>query len=104
MRVRASIPVVNRPEVVNYHTLSDFRIEHRAALDELFTQVLAVLSAEGLVALPGTLMSKSCRPGGTFAHGNCGICSLLRVKTTSNNLEGEAFLLSSSPRHRVSGR
>ena len=29
--------------VVNHHTLSDFRIEHREALDELFTQVLAVL-------------------------------------------------------------
>ena len=37
--------------VINHHTLSDFRIEHREALDELFTQVLAVLSLEGLVTL-----------------------------------------------------
>ena len=37
--------------VINHHTLSDFRIEHREALDELFTQVLAVLSCEGLVTL-----------------------------------------------------
>jgi transposase len=37
--------------VINHHTLSDFRVEHRQALDDLFTQVLAVLSSEGLVAL-----------------------------------------------------
>lgn len=37
--------------VVNHHTLSDFRMAHRAALDELFTQLLGLLSAEGLVEL-----------------------------------------------------
>ncbi|MBC7976985.1 MAG: IS1182 family transposase [Myxococcales bacterium] len=37
--------------VVNHHTLSDFRLEHRAALDELFTQVLGLLTAEGLIEL-----------------------------------------------------
>lgn len=36
---------------VNYHTLSDFRVAHEQALDELFTQVLGVLNAEGLVTL-----------------------------------------------------
>jgi transposase len=34
---------------LNYHTLSDFRVGHAEALDELFTQVLAVLVAQGLV-------------------------------------------------------
>jgi transposase len=38
-------------DAVNYHTLSDFRIEYRNELDELFTQVLAVLSSEGLITL-----------------------------------------------------
>jgi transposase len=38
-------------EPVNYHSLSDFRVEHQAALDKLFTQVLGLLSAEGLVSL-----------------------------------------------------
>lgn len=38
-------------EVVNYHTLSSFRVEYRAELDELFTQVLALMSAEGLITL-----------------------------------------------------
>src|SRR2546422_6395006 len=36
---------------VNYHTLASFRVEKRQELDELFTQVLGVLSAEGLIPL-----------------------------------------------------
>jgi transposase len=38
-------------ESINHHTLSDFRVDHRAALDELFTQVLGLLSHEGLITL-----------------------------------------------------
>ena len=38
-------------EAVNYHTLASFRVEHREELDELFTQVLGLLSAEGLITL-----------------------------------------------------
>ena len=38
-------------EAVNYHTLCDFRVVHRKALDELFTQILGLLSAEGLITL-----------------------------------------------------
>jgi transposase len=36
---------------VNYHTLTDFRVNHKEALDELFTEVLGLLSAEGLISL-----------------------------------------------------
>src|SRR6202021_2303800 len=36
---------------VNYHTLASFRVEKQKELDELFTQVLAALSKEGLVTL-----------------------------------------------------
>jgi transposase len=36
---------------VNYHTLSDFRVGRQQELDELFTQVLATLSQEGLITL-----------------------------------------------------
>jgi len=36
---------------VNHHTLSDFRVGHAAALDDLMTQVLAVLLHGGLVTL-----------------------------------------------------
>lgn len=38
-------------EVINHHTLSDFRIQHQEALDALFTQLLSVLSSEGLITL-----------------------------------------------------
>jgi transposase len=36
---------------VNYHTLADFRVQKQEELDELFTQVLAALSKEGLITL-----------------------------------------------------
>src|SRR6202163_2851907 len=36
---------------VNYHTLADFRVARQKELDELFTQVLAALSKEGLITL-----------------------------------------------------
>src|SRR6266542_3286268 len=38
-------------EVVNYHTLADFRVEHQQALDRLFIEVLGVLSHQGLITL-----------------------------------------------------
>ena len=36
---------------VNYHTLADFRVEHKKELDRIFTQVLGLLSAEGLIEM-----------------------------------------------------
>jgi transposase len=38
-------------QVVNYHSLTDFRVQHEAALRELFVQILGVLSQAGLVSL-----------------------------------------------------
>ena len=38
-------------QVVNYHTLSDFRVSHGEALRELFVEVLGVLASEGLITL-----------------------------------------------------
>ncbi len=43
-------------EVVNYHTLADFRVEHAPALDKLFAQLLGVLSSEGLVSLENVVL------------------------------------------------
>jgi len=37
--------------VINYHSLSDFRTEHQAALHQLFVEVLGVLEQAGLVSL-----------------------------------------------------
>lgn len=36
---------------VNHHTLSDFRVDHREALNDLFAQILGVLTHQGLVVL-----------------------------------------------------
>jgi transposase len=36
---------------INHHTLSDFRVEHDQGLNELFIQILGVLSYEGLISL-----------------------------------------------------
>lgn len=36
---------------VNYHTLSDFRVAHQAALNDLLTQILASLANQGLLQL-----------------------------------------------------
>lgn len=36
---------------LNHHTLSDFRVGHEEALDELFTQVLSLMMKKGLVEL-----------------------------------------------------
>ena len=38
-------------EPISYRTLSGFRSEHKAALDDLFVQVLGMLSAEGLITM-----------------------------------------------------
>jgi transposase len=38
-------------EIINHHTLSDFRIDHKENLDQLFVQTLGIMSAEGLVTL-----------------------------------------------------
>ena len=38
-------------DTINHHSLSDFRVDHKHALDELFAQVLGVLLHEGLITL-----------------------------------------------------
>jgi len=57
-------------ESINYHTLSDFWVDHKEALDELFTQVLGLLSAEGLISLERVMHDgskiKVCASADTF--------------------------------------
>jgi len=55
-------------QVVGYHTLSDFRVEQKEELDELFAQVLAVLQGEGMIQLEqimqdGTKVKAAASPG-----------------------------------------
>ena len=55
---------------VNYHTLADFRVGSKRELDELFVQVLGLLSAEGLISLERVMHDgtkiKACAGGDSF--------------------------------------
>ena len=57
-------------EGVNYHTLADFRVEKGEELDELFTHLLGVLSAEGLITLEEVMQDgtkiQAAASGGSF--------------------------------------
>ena len=57
-------------EAINHHTLSDFRVENKPALDELFQQLLGLLSAEGLITLQRVMHDgtkvKACAGVDTF--------------------------------------
>jgi transposase len=57
-------------EPINYHTLSDFRMRHKEALEALFIEVLGLLSAEGLISLERVMHDgskvKACASGDTF--------------------------------------
>ena len=68
-------------EPVNYHTLADFRVDHKAALDELFVQVLGLLSAEGLIEL------KQVTQDGTKIRANAGTDTFRREERLRHHLE-----------------
>ena len=55
---------------VSHHTLSGFRFDNKPALDDLFTQALGMLSAEGLITLERVTLDgtkiKANRGGNTF--------------------------------------
>ena len=68
-------------EVVNHHSLSDFRVRHQGALDELFAQVLGVLSADGLITLDRVMHD------GTKVKAQASGKSFRREKTLREHLE-----------------
>lgn len=68
-------------ETVGYHTLSDFRVNHKAELDELFAQVLAVLQGEGLIQLEQMMQD------GTKVRAAASPSSLHREATLQKHLE-----------------
>ena len=59
-------------EPIGYHTLADFRSQQKAALDDLFVQVLGMLSAEGLITLERVTLDgtkvKANAGGNTFTR------------------------------------
>lgn len=68
-------------ETINHHTLSDFRVEHKAALDELFAQLLALLESAGLVSLEQVMHD------GTKIRSQAGGDAFRREKTLRERLE-----------------
>jgi transposase len=68
-------------QTVNHHSLSDFRTEHRAALDELFAQLLALLAQAGLVDLQQVMHD------GTKIRAVTGADTFRREKTIRERLE-----------------
>src|SRR6266508_7096 len=67
-------------KTVNHHTLSDFRVDHKVALDELFAQLLALLEQEGLVNL------EQVAHDGTKIRAQAGMDSFRREKTLRERL------------------
>jgi transposase len=68
-------------QAVNHHTLSDFRVEHKEELDELFIQVLGLLSAEGLIEM------KRITQDGTKVRAQAGASSFRREPRIRQHLE-----------------
>lgn len=72
---------------VNYHTLSDFRVQHAAALDALMTQVLGRLRHAGLIAFDQVAQD------GSRVRASAGAASFRRQPTLTQALaEAEALL------------
>jgi len=67
-------------ETVNAHTLADFRVAHKAALDELFARLLAVLEEGGLLDLSQVMHD------GTKIRAQAGADSYRREKTLRERL------------------
>lgn len=68
-------------ETINYHTLADFRVGHKEALEELFAQFLAILDEAGLVDLSTILHD------GTKVKAVAGSGSFHRRKTLEKRLK-----------------
>lgn len=68
-------------QAVNYHTLADFRAEHRESLHGLFVEVLGILSHEGLVTLERVMHD------GTKVRACAGIDTFRGEKALQSHLE-----------------
>lgn len=84
-------------EVINHHTLSDFRIEHGEALTNLFTQMLVVLSEAGLVQV------QLVAHDGTKIRAQAGVDSFRREATLREKLEAARKLVEEDPQAEGGG-
>jgi transposase len=65
---------------INHHTLSDFRVDHGKALDNLFTELLALLQSAGLLSLERVMHD------GTKIRAQAGADTFRREKTLRDHL------------------
>lgn len=66
---------------INHHTLSDFRVAHKEALDDLFKNVLAALDGQGLIDLSQVMHD------GTKIQAHAGAGTFRRKQTIEQRLE-----------------
>jgi transposase len=88
-------------ERINYHSLSDFRVEHKEGLEELFIEVLGVLSGEGLVSLERVMQD------GTKVKAYCSSDTFRRENTIKEHLEmarEQVRLMEEESEEEISGR
>jgi transposase len=93
-------------EVINYHTLADFRSAHGERLNTLFINVLGLLSAEGLITLERVMHDgskvKACAGDGSFRRKERIKAHLVaareQIRLTDN---GEASLREQKARQRA---
>jgi transposase len=82
---------------VNYHTLSDFRVHHEAALDALLTQSIAALRHKGIVTLARVAQD------GTRVRASAGVGSFRREATLRECLNEARRLVERTTRQREGG-
>jgi transposase len=83
---------------VNYHTLSDFRVAHHAALDDLLTQSIAALRHKGIVTLARVAQD------GTRIRASAGAGSFRRDGTLQKCLREARQLVERTQRQAEGGR
>lgn len=66
---------------VNYHTLADFRVDHKEELNDIFVQVLGLLSAEGFIEM------KRITQDGTKIRAHAGVDSFRRGERIRQHLQ-----------------
>ena len=66
---------------LNYHTINDFRVDHEEALDNLLTQMLAVLIRAGIVAV------QQIAQDGTRVRASAGVNSFQEEETLEKHLQ-----------------
>lgn len=83
---------------VNHHTLSDFRVDSEAALDDLLTQSIAALRHRGIVTLARVAQD------GTRVRASAGVGSFRRERTLQACLTDARKLVDRTKRQGPSGR